>query len=95
MAGLVGPRAGLGIAGLVACQCARLARDAELAGESDAVIRHDASAQFGRIAAPAQVTFGRRDLMCSTRFADRLTRGIVGAELMVFKDCAHAPIYRT
>ena len=69
--------------------------DAELAGESDAVIGHDAWAQLGRIAAPTQVTFGRRDLVCSTRFADGLTRGIAGAELVVFEDCAHAPIYRT
>jgi hypothetical protein len=30
------------------------------------------------------VTFGRRDLVCLTRFADGLTRGIAGAELVVF-----------
>jgi hypothetical protein len=48
-----------------------------------------------REAAPTQVTFGRRDLVCSTRFADGLTGGIAGAELVVFEDCAHAPIYRT
>jgi pimeloyl-ACP methyl ester carboxylesterase len=39
------------------------------------------------------VTFGGRDLVCSTRFADELTGGIAGAELVVFEDCAHAPIY--
>jgi pimeloyl-ACP methyl ester carboxylesterase len=39
------------------------------------------------------VTFGRHDLVCSTRFADALTGGIAGAELVVFEDCAHAPIY--
>jgi 3-oxoadipate enol-lactonase len=61
--------------------------------QSGAVLGHDASAQLGRITAPTQVTFGRHDLVCSTRFADALTGGIAGAELVVFEDCAHAPIY--
>lgn len=61
--------------------------------QSQAVTGHDASAQLGRIAAPTQVTFGRHDLVCSTRFADALTGGIAAAELVVFEDCAHAPIY--
>jgi pimeloyl-ACP methyl ester carboxylesterase len=43
--------------------------------QSQAVLGHDAAAQLGRIAAPTQVTFGRRDLVCSTRFADALTGG--------------------
>jgi pimeloyl-ACP methyl ester carboxylesterase len=61
--------------------------------QSGASIGHDASAQLGRITAPTQVTFGRHDLVCSTRFADALTGGITGAELVVFEDCSHAPIY--
>jgi 3-oxoadipate enol-lactonase len=61
--------------------------------QSGAVLGHDASAQLGRITAPTQVTFGRHDLVCSTRFADALTGGIAGAELVVCVDCAHAPIY--
>ena len=61
--------------------------------QSRAVIGHDAAAQLGRITAPTQVTFGGRDLVCSTRFADELTGGIAGAELVVFEDCSHAPIY--
>jgi pimeloyl-ACP methyl ester carboxylesterase len=63
--------------------------------QSNAVLGHDAAAQLGRIAAPTQVTFGGRDLVCSTRFADALTGagGIAGAELVVFEDCSHAPIY--
>ena len=61
--------------------------------QSEAVLGHDASAQLGRIAAPTQVTLGRHDLLCSTRFIDALTDGIAGAELVVFEDCAHAPIY--
>ncbi len=39
------------------------------------------------------MTVGRHDLLCSTRFADELTGGIADAELVVFEDCSHAPIY--
>ncbi len=61
--------------------------------ESNAVIAHDAEAQLGRIQAPTQITFGRRDMVTSTRFADRMTQSIRGAELVIFEGCAHAPIY--
>jgi len=61
--------------------------------QSDAVIAHDAEAQLGRIKAPTQITFGRHDLVCSTRFAERMHKGIAGSELLVFEDCAHAAIY--
>jgi pimeloyl-ACP methyl ester carboxylesterase len=61
--------------------------------QSGAVIAHDATAQLGRIQAPAQVTFGRHDAVTSTRFAGPLTEAIKGAELVIFEDCAHAPIY--
>jgi 3-oxoadipate enol-lactonase len=61
--------------------------------QSGAAICHDAAAQLGRITAPTQVTFGRHDLVCSTRFADALTGGIADTELVVFEDCSHAPIY--
>src|SRR6266508_1244732 len=61
--------------------------------QSEAVLGHDASAQLGRIAAPTQVTLGRHDLLCSTRFIDALTGGIADTELVVFEDCSHAPIY--
>ena len=60
---------------------------------SNAVIAHDAEAQLGRITAPTQITFGRHDLVTSTRFADRLKNGIRGSELVIFEGCAHAPIY--
>jgi pimeloyl-ACP methyl ester carboxylesterase len=36
---------------------------------------------------------GRHDMVTSTRFADPLTSGIVGSEVVVLEDCAHAPIY--
>ena len=63
--------------------------------QSNAVIAHDALGQLGKIAAPTQITFGRRDLVTSTRFADALKNGIKGSELLVFETCAHAAIYET
>src|SRR5436305_7130626 len=35
----------------------------------DAVVAHDASAALGHIEVPTLITFGARDLVCSTRFA--------------------------
>jgi pimeloyl-ACP methyl ester carboxylesterase len=61
--------------------------------QSSAVIAHDAEAQIGKIKTPTQITFGRYDLVTSTRFADSLMNNIQGAELIVFEGCAHAPIY--
>jgi pimeloyl-ACP methyl ester carboxylesterase len=61
--------------------------------QSNAVINHDAEAQLGRIAAPTQITFGRHDLLTSTRFADGMKNNIRDSELLIFEGCAHAPIY--
>jgi 3-oxoadipate enol-lactonase len=61
--------------------------------QSDAVLAHDASGVLGRIEAPCQITFGQRDAATSTRFAGPLTEAIGGSELVIFEDCAHAPIY--
>ena len=61
--------------------------------ESNAVIAHDVEAQLGRIAAPTQITFGSYDLLTSTRFADGIKNNIRGSELLIFEECAHAPIY--
>ena len=63
--------------------------------QSNAVIAHDAAAQLGRIKAPTQITFGRHDMVTSTRFADAMKGGISGSELLVFETCAHAPIYQS
>ena len=63
--------------------------------QSNAVVTHDASAQLGRITAPTQITFGRHDQVTSLRFADALTGGIKGSELVVFETCSHAPIYQS
>jgi pimeloyl-ACP methyl ester carboxylesterase len=61
--------------------------------QSDAVVAHDVEARLPAIAAPAQITFGRHDAITSTRFANRLQRGIRHSELHVFENCSHAPIY--
>jgi len=61
--------------------------------QSNAVLAHDVEAQLGRITAPTQITFGRRDQLTSTRFADRLKSGIRNSELIVFEACAHAALY--
>jgi 3-oxoadipate enol-lactonase len=61
--------------------------------ESNAVIAHDVAAQLGQITVPTQITFGRHDVLTSTRFAEQMTSAIHGSELLIFDECAHAPIY--
>ncbi len=61
--------------------------------QSHAVIAHDAESEVGKIEAPTQITFGRYDMVTSTRFADPLKQNIQHAELVIFEGCAHAPIY--
>jgi len=61
--------------------------------QSGAVLAHDAREILKSVQAPALLTFGRHDLVTSTRFADPLSTAIRGSELHVFEDCAHAPIY--
>jgi pimeloyl-ACP methyl ester carboxylesterase len=61
--------------------------------QSDAVIAHDAMSALDRIQAPTQITFGRRDMVTSTRFAAAMKNGIGRTEMTVFEGCAHAPIY--
>lgn len=63
--------------------------------QSGAVIDHDALAQLARIQAPTQITFGRHDMVCSTRFADPMKNSIKGSELILFETCSHAPIYES
>jgi 3-oxoadipate enol-lactonase len=66
--------------------------DAFLA-QIDAVIAHDASAVLGDIAVPALITFGAHDVVCSTRFAEPLQRGIAASELVVFDHLSHAGLH--
>jgi 3-oxoadipate enol-lactonase len=61
--------------------------------QSNAVIAHNAEAQLSRITGPTLITFGRHDLLTSTRFADPMKTRIRNSELLIFEGCAHAPIY--
>ena len=61
--------------------------------QSNAVLAHDVEAQIARITVPTQITCGRRDLLCSDRFAERIHRAIHGSDLVVFEGCAHTPMY--
>jgi pimeloyl-ACP methyl ester carboxylesterase len=63
--------------------------------QSNAVMAHDALAKLADIKAPTQITFGRHDLVTSTRFADAMTSAIKDSELVVFETCAHAAIYES
>jgi pimeloyl-ACP methyl ester carboxylesterase len=66
--------------------------DAFLA-QTDAVLAHDASGVLGEIGVPTQITVGARDLVCSTRFAEPINRGIAGSELVVFDHLSHAGLH--
>jgi 3-oxoadipate enol-lactonase len=61
--------------------------------QSEAVLTHDARQVLGSIQAPTLLTFGRHDMVTSTRFAGPIRQAIADCELVVFEDCAHAPIY--
>ena len=61
--------------------------------QSDAVVAHDALGQLGKITAPTQITFGRHDIVTSTRFVEPFRSGIKNSELVVFEMSAHAPVY--
>jgi pimeloyl-ACP methyl ester carboxylesterase len=73
----------------------RSSPDAHTCRRSRLVIAHDALAQLTRTSAPTQITFGRHDLVTSTRFADAMKNGIKRSELLVFESCSHAPIYES
>jgi 3-oxoadipate enol-lactonase len=66
--------------------------DAFLA-QTDAVLAHDARAALGAIDVPTLITFGARDLVCSTRFAEPLNNAIAGSELLVFDHLSHAGLH--
>lgn len=63
--------------------------------QSNAVIAHDVEAELGKITAPTQITFGRYDMVTSTRFAERLKNPIRNSELVIFETCSHAPLYES
>ena len=61
--------------------------------QTEAVLGHDATTVLGSIQAPTLITYGRHDIVTSTRFAAPLTEAIANTELIVFEDWAHAAIY--
>jgi pimeloyl-ACP methyl ester carboxylesterase len=61
--------------------------------QTEAAIAHDASAVLHEIGAPTLLTFGARDVVCSTRFAEPLKSGIGGSELVVFEQLSHAGLH--
>jgi 3-oxoadipate enol-lactonase len=66
--------------------------DAFLA-QTDAAIAHDASPVLGDIDVPSLITVGAHDLVCSTRFAERLKSGIATSKLVVFEHLSHAGLH--
>ena len=60
---------------------------------SNAVIAHNVESRASKITAPTQITFGRHDMITSTRFAAPMTDNIRNTELIVFENASHAPIY--
>jgi pimeloyl-ACP methyl ester carboxylesterase len=67
--------------------------DAFLA-QTEAALAHDATSALREIGVPTLMTFGAHDLVCSTRFAEPLKRGIGGSELVVFDELSHAGLHQ-
>jgi pimeloyl-ACP methyl ester carboxylesterase len=61
--------------------------------QSNAVISHDCESQIGMIKAPTLITFGKYDMVTSTRFANTMKGNIKNSELVVFEGCSHAGLY--
>jgi pimeloyl-ACP methyl ester carboxylesterase len=61
--------------------------------ESDAVVSHDCESQSGKIKTPTLITFGKYDMVTSTRFANTMKNNIKNSELVVFEGCSHAGLY--
>jgi pimeloyl-ACP methyl ester carboxylesterase len=61
--------------------------------QTEAVLAHGASTALSEIDVPTLITFGARDLVCSTRFAGPINSGIAGSELVVFDHLSHAGLH--
>jgi pimeloyl-ACP methyl ester carboxylesterase len=66
--------------------------DAFLA-QTDAAVAHDVSPVLGEIDVPTLITVGAHDLVCSTRFAERLHSRIGGSQLVVFEHLSHGGLH--
>jgi pimeloyl-ACP methyl ester carboxylesterase len=62
--------------------------DAFLA-QTEAAMAHDVSPVLGEIGVPSLITVGAHDLVCSSRFAERINSRISGSELVVFEHLSH------
>jgi len=58
-----------------------------------AVLNHNVEAQIDQITAPTQITLGEYDMITSTRFVAPMTDRIPNSELIIFENCAHAPLF--
>jgi len=61
--------------------------------QTEAVITHDSGPVLGEIGVPTLITVGAHDLVCSTRFAERLNNEIGGSEMVVFEHLSHAGLH--
>jgi pimeloyl-ACP methyl ester carboxylesterase len=61
--------------------------------QSNAVISHDCDSHLDKIKAPTLITFGKYDMVTSTRFADRMKNNIKNSELVILEGCSHAGLY--
>ncbi len=61
--------------------------------QSLAGIAHDCESQLGKIKAPKLITFGKYDMITSTRFAKIMKNKIENSELVVFEDRSHTGLY--
>lgn len=60
---------------------------------TEAVMRHDASAQLAAITAPTQITVGQFDLVTSPEIATEIKQAIRGSELVILEGASHGHIY--
>jgi pimeloyl-ACP methyl ester carboxylesterase len=61
--------------------------------QTDAAIAHDASRVLGEIGVPSLITVGAHDLVCSPRFAERLSSRIGESQLVVFEHLSHTGLH--
>ena len=61
--------------------------------QTEAAMSHDVSAALSEIRVPCLVTVGAHDLVCSPRFAERITSRIRGCERVVFEHLSHAGLH--
>ena len=61
--------------------------------QTEAAMTHDVSPALGEIGVPCLVTVGAHDLVCSPRFAERISSRIGGCEQVVFEHLSHAGLH--